>query len=110
MLLGGRWLFWALALWSIWAHALGAFWDDGRWNASPKIDLLPQRLWAVGTSPLVEYGKDVFGRLWIAICRLPTSRSAPELLSSGYRFEPPSFEVVASSRGRQCPVRLLSLL
>jgi hypothetical protein len=105
-LLAGRWLFLVVALWSIWAHALGALWDDGRWNASPKINLLPQRLWSVGSSPLVEYGKDVLGRLWIAIRGLPTSRSAPELLSVGYRFEPPAFEVVASSEAAQCPVPL----
>jgi hypothetical protein len=104
-LLGGRWLFLVLALWSIWAHALGALWDDGRWNASPKIDLLPQRLWSVVSSPLVEYGKDVVGQLWVAIRGLPTSRSAPELLSVGYRFEPPAFEVVASSEAAQCPVQ-----
>ena len=50
-ILGGRWLFLALALWSIWAHAIGALWDDGRWNASPNIDLSLHRLWSVGSSP-----------------------------------------------------------
>ena len=105
-LLGGRWLFLALALWSIWAHALGALWDDGRWNASPNIDLSPHRLWSMGNSPLVEYGKDVFGRAWIAIRRLPTSRSAPALLSAIYQLDSPSCEVVASSRAAQCPVPL----
>jgi hypothetical protein len=105
-LLGGRWLFLALALWSIWAHALGALWDDNRWNASPNVDLSPHRLWSVGSSPLVEYGKEVFGRVWIAIRGLPTSRSAPELLSAVFRLDPSSTDVVASSRAAQCPDRL----
>jgi hypothetical protein len=30
------------AVWSVGAHAIGAFWDDGRWNASPTIDISPQ--------------------------------------------------------------------
>ena len=50
---GGRWLFLALALWSIWSHAIGALWDDGRWNASPNIDLSLHRLWSVGSCPLI---------------------------------------------------------
>ena len=106
MLRGSRWLFLTLAVWSIWAHALGAFWDDGRWNAVPTIDLSPHRLWSVRNSPLVEYGKDVFGRVWIAMCGIPTSRSAPELLSAVYRLDPSPFNVVASSRTVRCPVRL----
>ena len=102
----GRWLFGALALWSVWAHTLGALWDDNRWNASPPIDLSPQRLWFVRSSPLVEYGKDVFGRVWIAIRRPPTSRSAPKLLSAIYRLDLSSFDVVAPSTARECDVRL----
>jgi hypothetical protein len=106
MLRGSRWLFLALALWSIWAHALGAFWDDGRWNAGPTIDLSPHRLWSVGSSPLIEYGKDVLGRVWIAMRGIPTSQSAPELLAAVYRLDPSSFNVMASSSAVQCPVRL----
>jgi hypothetical protein len=102
---GGRWLFVVLALWSVWAHTLGALWDDNRWNASPPIDLSPQRLWFVRSSPLVEYGKDVFGRLWIAIRRLPTSRSAPQFLSATYHLDPSSFDVVAPSTAKECDVR-----
>src|SRR4029453_19645715 len=83
--LSSKWLFLALTVWSIWAHALGALWDDGRWNASPNIDMSPHRLWSVGSSPLVGYGKDVVGRLRIALHGLPTSRSSPEPLSAGYR-------------------------
>jgi hypothetical protein len=103
---GGRWLFGALALWSVWAHTLGALWDDSRWNASPPIDLSPQRLWFLRSSPLVEYGKDVFGRVWIAMGQFPTSRSAPHLLSAIYHLDPSSFDVVAPSTARECDVRL----
>jgi hypothetical protein len=100
-----QWLFVALALWSVWAHTLGALWDDNRWNASPPIDLSPQRLWSVRSSPLVEYGEDVFGRVWIAMRRLPTSRSAPQLLSAVYRLDPSSFDVVAPSTATECDLR-----
>jgi hypothetical protein len=103
---GGRWVFLALALWSVWAHMLGALWDDNRWNASPPIDLSPQRLWCVRSSPLGEYGKDVFGRVWIAIRGLPTSRSAPQLLSAVYRLEPSAFDVMTSSRPKECEARV----
>ena len=48
----------------------------------------------------------MFGRVWIAIRKLPTSRSAPERLSAVYQLDLPSFESVASSRAAQCPVPL----
>lgn len=92
-----RWAFLGLAAWSIAAHSIGAFWDDGRWNASPNIDISPHRLWSVTDSPLLEYGRDTFGRAWIAVGNLPTSRRAPELLSATYRLDPASLEMVMGS-------------
>jgi hypothetical protein len=51
----------------------------------------------------MEYGKDVVGRVWIAIRRPPTSRSAPQRLSAIYRLDPSSFDVVApSTASRLC--------
>jgi hypothetical protein len=58
------------------------------------------------SSPLVEYGKEVFGRVWLTIRRLVTSRSAPELLSAVFPLDPSSTDVVASSRAAQCADRL----
>jgi len=69
---GGRWVFLVLAVGSVWAHALGVFWDDGRWNASPNIDLSPHRLRFMWSSPLVKSWQDVIGRAWIAMRGVPT--------------------------------------
>jgi hypothetical protein len=94
-----RWTFILVALWSVSAHAIGAFWDDNRWNAFEYRDVkrLQARLWSWTDNQLVNAPKDIFWRALIVWHGLPTSRSAPTLLSATYRVQPPPTLQVTTS-------------
>jgi hypothetical protein len=90
------------AVWSIAAHSIGAFWDDGERNRSPNVDRFPQRLWSWSDNQLVNPPRRAFSRGVIALRGLPTSQTAPELLSASYRADPPATVTTAASK----PIRL----
>jgi hypothetical protein len=90
------------AVWSIAAHSIGAFLDDGNWNARPNVDLFPKRLWSWSDNQLVYPLGKAFSRGVIVLRGLPTSQTAPELLSASYRADLPAIVTTAASK----PIRL----
>jgi hypothetical protein len=62
----GRYLlmgaFVGVGLLSIWFHALGAYWDDGRWNVYPDVNVYQYRLWSWRDSPIVYYSRIAYYR------------------------------------------------
>jgi hypothetical protein len=76
-----------LATWSIGAHSIGAFADDRSWNAYVDVDDAPGRLWSWTDNQLVNSLREAFASARITMLRLPTSQSAPALLSVSYRTE-----------------------
>lgn len=65
---------------SIYAHFIGAFWGDGVWNEYP----LPETIWAWTENPVVDPARLLVERVIIWSKRIPTSRTAPQLLSARY--------------------------
>jgi dolichyl-phosphate-mannose-protein mannosyltransferase len=84
-------VFCLLAAWSIGAHAIGAFVDDRSWysNGGADVDHYPARLWSWSDNQLVNPPRDFVTRLMIDARRLPTSRTAPELLAASYQTDAP---------------------
>ena len=76
-----------LAAWSVGAHSIGAFVDDRSWNGSAEGDYFLGRLWSWTDNQLVNPPREAFTRAVIATLRLPTSRTAPALLSAFYRTD-----------------------
>jgi dolichyl-phosphate-mannose-protein mannosyltransferase len=101
-----RAVFVALVVWSIGAHAVGAFVDDRswNWNGNVVVDRFPDRLWSWSDNQLVNPARDGLHRAIIALRRLPTSRSAPELLSASYRSPSPARLVVECGQTLQVTV------
>jgi hypothetical protein len=75
-----------LVIWSVSAHTIGVFWNDNLWNAYKEIDRFPERLWSWTDNQLVNPPLHIMKRAVIAARALPTSRTAPELLSASYRL------------------------
>jgi hypothetical protein len=96
-----------LAAWSIGAHAIGAFADDRSWNWSGNavVDRLPERLWSWSDNQLINPPKDALRRALIATLRLPTSRTAPALVSASYETTSPRRLVVACGKTVDVSVR-----
>lgn len=90
-------LFVILIAWSIAAHSIGAFLNVGSWNADVEVDRFPHRLWSWTDNQLVDPPRRLLGRAVIALRRLPTSRTSPELLAASYDTSlPPTVDAVAS--------------
>jgi hypothetical protein len=75
-----------LVIWSVSAHVIGAFWDDYLWNFYRESDRFSQHLWSWTDNQLVNPPLRLFKRAVIATRTLPTSRTAPELVSASYRL------------------------
>lgn len=89
-----RKIFCALLAFSVYSHAIGMFWDDRTWNAFHN----PEKLWSWSNNQLMNSSKEMFGHLMIGLTNIPTSRSAPGLLSVRYQIHEFRKRVSASRR------------
>lgn len=94
-----RALFVVLAAWSVLAHAAGAFWQDGRWNAAPDVNVFPARLWSWTDNPLANTASDLSGRVAAALGSRATSRSGPNLVAAALDIVPEPRRKVAPGEG-----------
>lgn len=99
-------VFIVLVVWSVGAHSIGAFADDRswNWNGNADVDHYPERLWSWKDNQLVNPLRDALHRVMIAARHLPTSRTAPTLLSASYRTDLPSRLVIDC--GKSVPTRV----
>ena len=97
----------ALAVWSIGAHAIGAFADDRSWNwkGGASVDRFPARLWSWNDNQLINPPKDALRRAVIAARHLPTSRTAPALVSASYETAAPARVVIRCDRAVDVSVK-----